>query len=203
MGEFIDNGPGGRLIIAGGDDEPDKVGLPLHHADAALTAWEKNLLLRWIEASELAKGNYAVAKIEDEPRGRYAEYSDRWDLDAYAKAEVAAYRWILENAFGKENATLAEIFARMSGERVEVDFVRWGQLIANSNNFEIGLGAAIGTARALAWALKDAYRDYAGYWQACQNAARAGRALTEDEATRRIRRGKEVRRAYQQRAIDG
>ncbi len=189
----IDDGPGNRVIIEGMDGEPDRVGLPMHFVDQACVDDEKRLLARWIEASELSKGNIAVAFADGQARGTFAQYAERIDLQTYVKFEVMAYRWIQESAFGREIFQHAEIFARMSGERVNVQFVDWGKLLANSDDPKIALGAGIGATRILANAIKDAYRDFSGHWKRLQDAKAAGRVLSDSEATQRVRRGQEVR----------
>lgn len=196
--KLIDDGPGGRSIIAGRDGEPDRVANPLTLVDGSCTDKEKRLLLRFAEASEMSKGNVAVAMIEGDARGRYAEFEDRIDLETYIRYEVAAFRWIQNRAFGRESMTVGEIFARMVGDRCEVDFIGWGHMIAATDNPDIALGAAIGTTRSLAWALADAYRDFYDHWKARQEAARAGQQLSASDQERRIRRGDRVREAIRQ-----
>lgn len=192
----IVNGAGGRRIIQE-PGRPARVALPVNVAEQALTVDEKRILVRFIDASELARGNYAVAEVNGEPRGRFAQYAERVSLTQYASFEIDAFRWIQGKAFGKENCTLSEVIARISGERSDLTFEQFGAYLANDDDEKIARGAAIGALRALAWSLKDAYRDYYELWSIRQRAANEGRALSDDEAARRVRRDRSVRMAFQ------
>lgn len=192
----ISTGPEGRRIISQ-EGQPRRVALPMHCVDGACSDQEKAILMRFTEASELAKGNSAVAVIDGEPRGRYEQYAKRVDFETYREAEVGAYRWILHSAFGKKAALLAEFMARMNGERTSISFEQFGADFVNSDNPDVALGGAIGSARACAIMLQDAYRDYAEFWKAREAAARSGRALTDEESVRRQRRGDMTRRVIQ------
>ncbi len=193
----VETGPGGRSIIKGGGGLPDRVALPQHCIEDACTPEEKDILARFTEASEMHKGNYAVIIVDGEPRGRYERVAKKVDPRTYASFEIAAYQWILNQAFGRQSGMLAEMVARMNGERTEINFQDWGARLINSDDPAMALGAAIGSTRALAFALKDAYRDYYEFWRIREMAAAEGRRLTDDEAVRRVRRGQSVRRAYE------
>lgn len=192
----IVNGPEGRRIIAE-DGRPRRVALPMHCVEDACTDQEKAILMRFTEASEMSKGNLAVAVIDGEPRGRYELYADRVDVETYRAAEVGAYHWILHSAFGKKAALVAEFMARMNGERTSISFEQFGADFVNSDNPDVALGGAIGSARACAIMLLDAYRDYAEHWKAREAAVKSGRALTDEESVRRQRRGDLTRRVIQ------
>ena len=189
-------GSGGRSFLKK-KGEPDRVALPLHVADGAIAPSEKDVLLRFIDASEMAKGNISVITIDGQPRGRFAKYAERVTATVYSQYEIAAYRWILSEAFGKESMTIAEIFARLSGDRADITTLELGKFLSGSENHDIAMGAIIGTVRSLAWALKDAYRDYQEFWAIRENAASQGRALTDDETARRVRRRMSVRKAFE------
>jgi hypothetical protein len=202
--DHIIDGPDGRRIISK-PGEPQRVALPMHCVANACDEKEIAILMRFTEASELAKGNLAVSVINGEPRGRYALYAARVGFEQYRDAEVYAYRWIIK-VFGQRARTLAEVLARLNGERLTITFEQFGADIANTLNADVALGAAIGSARACAWMLQDAYRDFADFWKAREAAAQSGRALTEEESVRRMRRGTAVRHAinsYSAPAIEG
>ncbi len=199
--KIVDDGPGDRVIIRGRNGAPDRVETPLAYADEALPDEEKRLLIRWIEASELSKGNMAVAALDGEARGRFADFVERMSMEDYILFEVEAYRWIQSTAFGRKMMQYSEILARMSGDRVEIDFIKWGELIANSDNRDIAIGAGIGIMRGIAAGLEDAYRDFAYHMRETLAARKAGRELAEGDSGRRIRRGREVRHAFQRRQI--
>lgn len=193
--EIVAGGANGRRIIREAG-RPDRVALPTHCADGAVDAEEAAILHRFFEASEMAKGNMAVAVMDGDARGRYARYAAKVAPEDYANFEIHAYRWILREAFGKKAGKLAEVMARLEGERVSFSFEEWGALIVNvDGNADLAMGAAIGTLRALAWMLADAYRDYNEFWRIREEAAKHGRALTESESVQRVRRGQEVARA--------
>lgn len=195
--KHIATGPDGRRIISG-ETGPARVLLPMQVVDGICSEAELAVLLRFTEASELSKGNIAVAVINGEPHGRFAHFSDRVDFQTYQDAEIGAYRWILRCGFGKQAAMLAEIVARLNGERIKgFDLIEFGQELGNTLNKDVALGAAIGSVRALAWMLQDAYRDYGHYWKAQQAARAAGRALTDEQGVQRQRRADLTRRVIQ------
>lgn len=181
---------GSRYISEEG--RPDRAALPMHCIDGACTARELDILWRFTEASEYAKGNVAVGIGPDEqPRGRYADYADKIDFPTYRAAEADAYRWICAVALGEQAAFLTEVIARLNAGRMNngFDFVEFGSKLINELNEDRALGAAIGGTRVICLMLQDAYRDYAEHYAAMMAAASAGRVLTQSEQQRRIRRG--------------
>lgn len=189
--QFVTAGEGRRIIRAG-DDGPDLVALPVHVAAEAASPDEIAVLMRFMEASEMAKGNMTVALLAGQPRGRYARHADKVDVRTYADFEIDAYRWILRSALGKKLGFVAELIAKMNAERGEVNVERLGEAVTNSTDPDIALGGAIAVIRAAAWALFDAYRDYYELWKIRDDAARAGQQLTDDQAAMRVRRARLV-----------
>jgi hypothetical protein len=193
-------GIGGRRYLSQAG-QPDRVALPMNCLADACEEPEIDILLRFTEASEMDKGNNAVAILptgemdEDgdpvmEPHGRYARFAAKVDFKRYREAEVEAYRWIIGTALGSKAMLLAEVIARMNGERMNggYDFLRFGEQFIQAVNDDQAIGAAIGSARACAFMLMDAYKDYAEMWKARLAAEAAGLALTEDDGARRVRR---------------
>lgn len=200
----LDRLPGRRMVI--NDTEERRAALPMHAVQDACDEREQAILMRFTEASEMAKHNMSVAIVGGVPRGRYAQFAGKVDFETYRDAEVSAYRWILASAFGPRAAMLAEVIAKLNGDRIEqFDFVGLGVSLAKTLNQDVALGAALGSTRVCAWMLMDAYRDYYEFWRAREAAARSGRALTDEESVRRQRRGDLTRRviAGYRNEIDG
>lgn len=192
----IESAPGGRKVVKR-DNGPDEIATPLAVARNAITDTERDVLLRFIDASEMSKGNMAVSLLGGEPRGRYAKFADKVTHREYLAFEIEAYRWILGRAFGRESMTLAEVFARMCGDRMEITVEQLGTNLSNiEGNTDVSLGAVIGAVRSLAWALMDAYRDHAEFWKIRKEAADRGLPMSETDATRRLRRNDTVRQAF-------
>jgi hypothetical protein len=181
----------GRRIIRA-DAGPDLVAIPIHVAGDALSREEAAVLMRFMDASEMHKGNRTVIILHGEPQGRYARYHERVDPKTYADFEVDAYVWIRKQALGKQLSYIAELVARMNAERGDVNIEALGAAVTNSKDPDIALGGAIATIRAAAWALFDAYRDYYELWKIRDDAARVGRALSDDDAAQRVRRARMV-----------
>lgn len=186
---------GGRKAIVEG--EYVRIATPMAHSQRALDNTAKRVLWRFIWASELALGNRAVVIDSDgEPRGRYREYSERVDVETYIKSELAAYRWILEHALGKQAAQAARIIARLEGERLEtIDFEKWGAHITNCDHELVALGGAIGSVVMLAMMLADAYRDWADLCRIRESAAHHGRALDASAEAALMQRRRSAMRA--------
>lgn len=182
----------GRRIIRSVTDGPDLVALPVHIAADALTREEVAVLMRFMEASEMHKGNMTVGLLCGEPRGRYERHADKVDFQTYRDFEVDAYRWIRKKALGTHLSYLVEHIANMNAERGDVNVERLGAIVTASTEPDVALGGAIAVIRAAAWALFDAYRDYYELWKIRDDAARAGRQLTDDDAATRVRRGRLV-----------
>lgn len=187
--------PGRRMVE--NDSEDRRAMLPMHAVSDACDDREKAILMRFTEASEMSKGNDAVCWMGGHARGRYERFAHKVDFETYKEAETGAYRWILMSAFGGQARGLAESLARLNGQRVSFDFVELGRTIANTDNWSVAMGAAIGSARACAWMLFDAYRDYAEFWKVRESAAKAGRQLTDEEGVRRQRRADMTRRVIE------
>lgn len=194
----ITTAAGGRRIIQAEDDGPALVALPVHVAGEALAPHETAVLMRFMEASEMHKGNMSVIILHGEgggeaiARGRYERVQDRVDPKTYAEFEIDAYRWIVKKALGTPLAYLAQLIADMNAERGTVNVEVLGRSVTNSRDASIALGGAIASIRACAWTLADAYRDYYELWKVREEAAQAGRRLTDDEATQRLRRARLV-----------
>jgi hypothetical protein len=195
----ISTGPEGRRIISQ-EGQPRRVALPMQCIQEACTDAEKAILWRFFEAFQLSQGNYAVAVIDGQPRGRYEQYAKKVDFETYRDAEVGAFRWIMMNAFGKEARGICAILCRLDGEQISTfDFIQFGAILANSksDNIDFDLGVAVGTTKMTAVMVRDAYRDYSEFWKARQAAALSGRELTAEESVRRQRRGDMTRRVIQ------
>jgi hypothetical protein len=178
--QFVE-GRGGRMMIQQ-EGRPLQVALPTNVMQGIATPEELFYLQRYIDAGAMANGDYSSAVLCGQPRGRFARVAGKMSVQTYAAYEVEAYNWMK---------------AGLETEELRANVIEWGAEIVGIVDTKIAAGAMLGSTRALCWALKIAYRDWAEFWDVRQRAAAQGRALTEGESVRRVRRTHTVRAAVQ------
>jgi hypothetical protein len=193
--QFVE-GRGGRMMIQQ-EGRPLQVALPTNVMQGIATPEELFYLQRYIDAGAMANGDYSSAVLGGQPRGRFARVAGKMSVQTYAAYEVEAYNWLKSGALGKELTTAAEVIRRLETEELRANVIEWGAEIVGIVDTKIAAGAMLGSTRALCWALKIGYRDWAEFWDVRQRAAAQGRALTEGESVRRVRRTHTVRAAVQ------
>lgn len=170
----------------------------------SLTTREMAVLWRWIEARALIDGHTEVIVTSaGNPRGRYREVlkkaSRPISAQAYAKYEVAAYRWLSSSLMGNgEVAHVAELVARMALGYSEVNPIDFGQMVVNADNQLIGFGAAVGTCRTLAGLLIVGYQHFAEAYKIYQ-----GGGMALGAAGERVVGVAAAVSAYRQRRLSG
>lgn len=177
--------------------------LPIAWINKAATDQEKDALMRYWEASELAEGRDQVSMMRMQPRGRFARYKEKLGFEDYKRYEVAAFRYIWAS-LSREWQTIAGMFVRQMNEDAKMDFVQFGAFMIDEMDIAMATGSAMATYRTLAIRLKEAYIQFFR-WVETQEAAHArGKPVSGDKAKAMVDRselvGARIRQLGAQRA---
>lgn len=143
---------------------------PIALVESCATPNELDFLWRFFEAGDFAEGQCRVYDEDGEPLGRYADFAEKMDAQTYIRFETSAYQWVKRFALGREWSVIAVMFERMMRGKAEQTMIDWGSYLTDADDERISYGGAVISMRMLALRLKDAYRDFARWYQAVAKA---------------------------------
>lgn len=164
-----------------------RIASPMAYVESCLSRIEEEFLWRFFEAHCFKTGSRPVAP-DGTPLGRYADFAEQIDPDAYAKLEIQAFDWVRKYALGRESAMIAELFLRMEGGNPSTTMLDFGGSFVNSHDERVALGGGQGAIRMLGIRIKDAYRDFFRYYSYVQSCEERGRPSTPAGALAEVQR---------------